>query len=138
MPPMKRHVRRRLSLQRFTPDRHRGLVSSEGGSSSAMLVLAAGSADVAKTVAEVEALERRDHGARSKVEEENARFAAEFRAELAERDALWAKYPPEMSALEAAEDAFFHAPTRGSGRHRAEERLARARRALDAAKERDA
>jgi hypothetical protein len=103
-----------------------------------MLLLAAGSAEVARTVAEVEALERQDHGARSTDEEENARFAAELRAELAERDALWAKYPREMSALEAAEDAFFHAPTRGTGRDRAEQRLARARKALEAAKERDA
>jgi hypothetical protein len=64
--------------------------------------------------------------------EEHARFAAELRAELAEQDALWAKYPHEMSTLEAAEDAFFHAPARGLGRKRAEERLARARKALAA------
>jgi hypothetical protein len=121
-----------------SPDRHRSLVSSERTSGSAMLLLAAGSADVARTVAEVEGLERQDHDARSTAEEENARFAAEMRAELAERDALWAKYPREMSALEAAEDAFFYAPTRGSGRDRAEQRLARARKALEAAKERDA
>jgi hypothetical protein len=67
---------------------------------------------------------------------ENAWLAAEMRAELAERDALWAKYPREMSALERAEDAFFHAPTRGSGRLRAEQRLARARKALEAARTR--
>jgi hypothetical protein len=118
------------------PDCHRSLVSSERTSSSAMLLLAAGSADVARTAAAVEALERQDHGARSAAEEENAWFAAEMRAELAERDALWAKYPREMSALEAAEDAFFHAPTRG--RDRAAGRLARARKALEAAKARNA
>jgi hypothetical protein len=61
--------------------------------------------------------------------EEHARFAAELRAELAEQDALWAKHPHEMSELEAAEDAFFHAPARGRGRKRAEERLAQARKA---------
>lgn len=65
---------------------------------------------------------------------ENARLAAEIRAELAERDALWAKYPHEMSALEGAELALFDASPRG--RRRAEERLARARAALEAAKAR--
>jgi hypothetical protein len=103
-----------------------------------MLLLAAGSAEVARTVADVEAIERQDRGGRHTAEDENARLAAEMRAELAERDALWAKYPHEMSALEAAEDAFFHAPTRGSGRDRAEQRLARARKALEAAKARNA
>lgn len=66
---------------------------------------------------------------------EHARVAAEARVELAEREALWAKYPREMSALEAAEDAFFHAPMNGPGRARAEERIARARKALAAARE---
>jgi hypothetical protein len=64
--------------------------------------------------------------------EERARIAAEARLELAERDALWEKYPREMSALEAAEDLFLHAPTRGLGRRTAEDRLARARKALAA------
>jgi hypothetical protein len=63
--------------------------------------------------------------------EERACVAAEARAELAERDALWAKYPSEMSALEAAEDAFYHAPMRGLGRKQAENRLERAKKALE-------
>jgi hypothetical protein len=132
------NVEARVAHSAPSPDGRRSLVSSERSASGAMLLLAAGSAEVARTVAEMEGLERQNQDARSAADGENAWLAAEMRAELAERDALCAKYPHEMSALERAEDAFFHAPTRGSGRDRAEQRLARARKALEAAKERDA
>jgi hypothetical protein len=129
----------RVAHTAHSPDCYRSLVSSENSGSGAMLLLAAGSAEVAEIAAlAIAPNERRGTGdARSAVEEENDRFRAELRAELAEQDALWAAYPKEMRELEAAEHAFEDALRwTDAERRRANRRLEWARAQLEKAKER--
>jgi hypothetical protein len=106
--------------------------------------MAAGSPDAARIAASaiaasaIAASERRGTGeARSAVLEENDRFRAELRADIAEQDALWAAYPKEMRELEAAEHAFEDALRwTDAERRRANRRLERAQAQLEKAKER--
>jgi hypothetical protein len=104
-----------------------------------LLLLAAGSPDAARIAASgIAASEPRGTGdARCAAEEENDRFRAELRADIAEQDALWAAYPKEMRELEAAEHAFEDALRWSDGQRRhANRRLEWARAQLEKAKER--
>jgi hypothetical protein len=129
--------RARVAHIAHSPHDGRGGVFLEETLGGGLLLLAAGSPDAARIAASaIAANERRGTGdGRSAAEEENDRFRAELRADIAEQDALWAAYPKEMRELEAAEHAFEDALRWSDGeRRRANRRLEWAKAQLEKAK----